>query len=463
MITLRKQLIVVYSLFICILLGVLTITLHYNTQKIFRALVETNIEKRSGEIVRAVNDLYKPFAQEFDVVTLQALGMYFTHEGYIVTVTDNEGELVWDARSCDMAECNAVINEITERMTNMRHTESVLQKKEFALTFVMQPIGNIIIETFGPYFYSDTEVVFISSVNKLLLASGVAFLVISIFISIVLSLSISMPVLKARDAALKIASGDLKTHINESYKTKELFELAHSINELSFQLAESERQKAQLLQDVAHELRTPLTCLQGNLEAILDGVWAATPQRISDCHEEVIRLAKLTEDINTLTNIEWHSIELHKSEFDIASLLGAMIGGFEKAAGEKQISLIAELQSVNVFADYDRLKQVFYNIVANAIKYTDAGSITVTSASKKEHVQITIADTGIGISAAELPHIFERFYRTDKSRSRKTGGSGIGLSIALAIVKAHLGEIITESGEGGSKFTVVLPRNIPAD
>ncbi|MDR3284018.1 MAG: cell wall metabolism sensor histidine kinase WalK [Treponema sp.] len=216
-------------------------------------------------------------------------------------------------------------------------------------------------------------------------------------------------------------------------------------------LREVNRRQRQFNTDVAHELRTPLTSLRGTLEALLDGVWEPTPERLASCHEEIGRLTKLVEDLSLLTNIEWEYIKLNKTDFDLADLLKETASRFQAAALQKGLALELDVQSQAIRADYDRLGQVFSNILSNAIKYTDAGSVTIRNAGK----EVFVADTGMGIPPDALPHIFERFYRSDGSRARSTGGSGIGLTIAAALVKAHGGAIHAESETGkGSVFRV---------
>jgi signal transduction histidine kinase len=286
---------------------------------------------------------------------------------------------------------------------------------------------------------------------------------ISIALSLLLAAAIARPVRKASAAARNIAGGNLEARVDDNYKTSELHELSASINSMASELAEAERRQKQLTADVAHELRTPLTCLQGNLEAMLDGVWAPTPERLANCHEETRWLTKLVENLSVLTNIEWHNIMLNKTDFDLASLIAVVAANFESAARENGIALALDCPPLPVNADYDQIKQVFFNIVSNAIKYTDGGGITISGRQFQDKTgllrcEVAISDTGIGIPKEDLPHIFERFYRTDKSRSRATGGSGIGLTIAAAIVKAHGGVITAEAGGDGkgSVFRVTL-------
>ncbi|MDR1787427.1 MAG: HAMP domain-containing histidine kinase [Treponema sp.] len=216
-------------------------------------------------------------------------------------------------------------------------------------------------------------------------------------------------------------------------------------------IRELHRRQRQLSADVAHELRTPLSCLQGTLEAMLDGVWPADKARLESCREETLRLARLVSDLSLLADLEWEHITLNKTDFDLSKLIETTAGYFQPEAERKGIALALETESQIVHADYNRAAQVLINITANALKYTDQGTITLGNRGK----EVFVADTGAGIERAALPHIFERFYRTDASRSRGTGGSGVGLAIAAALMKAQGGGIRVTSEPGkGSVFRI---------
>jgi signal transduction histidine kinase len=467
MISLKNRLALTWALFISLALGVLTLVINLFTGYVFTALIKENIAKKSGEIVRTIGGQYDPMSRSFDALSVEAVGMYFVHEGYIVTVEDEKGEPVWDARSCDMQQCADVINGITERMESSFRVRGEMQKREYPVNYFGSAVGNISIETYGPFFFSEAESKFLGSVNKLLFAAGLVFILLSIALSVPLSRAIARPVLKAGEAARQISRAhaggnnfqNLQIRLDEGYKTRELAELSAAINELAAELEEGERRQKQLTSDIAHELRTPLACLQGDIEAMLDGVWEPGPERLASCHEEVLRLSRLVQDLNTLSSLEWEKLSLNRSDFELSNLLRLTSGQFSAAAREKGIALNLNLAPGLVNADYDRLKQVFINLLSNAVKYTGRGSITVSAEQTGEAPRgqggrawlISVADTGAGIGAEDLPHIFERYYRCDKSRSRGAGGAGIGLTIAAAIVAAHGGSISAESparGEG---------------
>ncbi|MFP3041990.1 HAMP domain-containing histidine kinase [Treponema primitia] len=462
MISLRNRLALSYALFICVSVLVMGFIINRFAEKLFSAFVTENINTESREIADTIAEQWDPNTGSFDVISVEAMGMYFVHQGYIVSVVDIKGEIVWDARACDMQQCAMVINEIIDRMENEFGVGGSFQTNQYHLAYQDVPIGFLNIDTYGPFFYSKTESAFLSGLNNFLLVSGGIFIILSILLSVFLAAEISRPVLRASEAARRIACGELSARVSDRYGTRELRELSRSVNDLAAALENGERWQKQLTADIAHELRTPLTCLQGNMEAMIDGVWEPTAERLSSAYEEISRLNKLVEDLNRLSILEQKNLILHKTECDLTKLAGAAVERFRPAALEKGIEIkLLSPAVITVNADYDRLTQVFTNLISNALKYTDLGSITVTLSETQQYCEVSVADTGIGMEADELPHIFERFYRSDKSRNRNTGGAGIGLSIVQTIVNAHGGQIQAESRTGkGSVFMVRLPREV---
>ncbi|MDR2783248.1 MAG: ATP-binding protein [Treponema sp.] len=466
MISLTRRLTLTYVLFISLALVVLTFMVNQITRQIFTGLIKQNIAEKNNDIVRVISEQYNPNSDSFDSAAIEAIGMYFIHEGYILTISDERGDCIWDARSHNMRECMEVVESIAARMEGEFRVSGSFQRQQYPIRRAGQLVGNLSVETYGPFFYSETETLFLSSVNRLFLIAGLAFVLLSVIISMLLSRAIAHPILKAEEAARQIAAAhssgngnrqNLKIRLSDRYKTKELAGLSRSINELARELEEGDRRQKQLVSDIAHELRTPLTYLQGSIEAILDGVWVMDRKHLASCHEEIMRIIRLVQDINTLTNLEWEHINLDKTEFDLAELLRITAEQFKAAAYKKGVAITLNLIPSPIKADYDRLKQVFINLLSNAIQYTDQGSVAITIEPSSKSRRISITDTGSGIAPEDLPRIFERMYRADKSRSRSTGGAGIGLAIAAAIISAHGGTISAESGAGGSVFRVFLP------
>ena len=252
----------------------------------------------------------------------------------------------------------------------------------------------------------------------------------------------------------------MTARIDEKSSTKEIVELTDSVNSLAQTLGKQEILRKRLTADVAHELRTPLATLQSHVEAFIDGVWVPDQKRLQGFHEEILRLSKLVGELEKLSKYEVENLALSKEQFEISGLIEGIAGNFAGEFKKKNIQLELNTEKQSIEADKDKISQVFINLLSNAIKYTpDGGKIEVHVSGLKDMVKVEVRDTGIGIFEEDLPYIFERFYRTDKSRNRATGGAGIGLTIVKSIVEAHKGSITADSMlKRGSVFTVVLPK-----
>jgi two-component system OmpR family sensor kinase/two-component system sensor histidine kinase BaeS len=265
-------------------------------------------------------------------------------------------------------------------------------------------------------------------------------------------------IMSATDA---IAKGDLSVRLNENDRRGPLGNLARRFNNMVTELERAEQQRRNLTADIAHELRTPLHIIQGNLEGMLDGVYEPSDENITDTLDETRLLARLVDDLQTLSLAEAGQLPLHPTRFLLADLLTDAAAGFESRAATQNISLHVDAPdpSPEIEADYDRLVQVLANLLTNALRHTpEHGSITLKAEAIPDGVRITVGDTGAGISAEDLPYIFDRFWRGDKSRTRTEGSSGLGLAITKQLVLAHGGTIMAESQLGqGTTFTIELP------
>jgi two-component system sensor histidine kinase BaeS len=232
------------------------------------------------------------------------------------------------------------------------------------------------------------------------------------------------------------------------------------------QLRHSEELRKNLVANVAHELRTPLSVLQCQLENIQQDGRAVPPEKLLPLQDEVIRLSMLVDDLHQLTLAEAGMLPLDKKPTDLKYLLEQLIDKIKLAAHEKKVDIMQVKLGLNkeIMLDPNRITQVFYNLIMNAIRYTlPGGTVTIRMENKhqrnrNEYIVVSITDTGIGIAKELIPNIFERFYRVEASRSRDTGGMGLGLAIAKQFVEAHHGFIEVESEAGrGSTFSVYLP------
>ncbi len=459
MISLKTRLVLTYGVFICIAVVILSFVTNAFADQLFAQFVRDNIQAQNEVIVDALEEQYNQKYETFNNATLMALGMNYVHQGYIISVEDANGTVIWDARECDMQQCASVINEIEKRMSGEHNLTGQFQINQYSLLSGGQVVGAVNIETYGPYFFSKSESGFIAALNRFLLITGVVFAAVSIAISILIATTLTKPILKAADTAKSIAGGDLSVRISNTHRTKEIFQLSQSVNDLAIALENGDKWQKRLTSDVAHELRTPLTTLQSTMEAMIDGVWEPTKERLESCHEEIGRLSRLVEDLGLVTVLEQESFVLHKKDFDLADVCASVVDQNMPLAIDKNISVHFSPVSAMVYADASRVRQVLLNILSNAVKYTDDGQIEISMITSENEVKVAVSDTGVGISSEDLPYIFDRFYRADKSRNRSSGGSGIGLTIAMAIMQAHHGTITVSSKMGeGTTFVVSIPK-----
>ncbi|MBN1429198.1 MAG: HAMP domain-containing histidine kinase [Anaerolineae bacterium] len=273
---------------------------------------------------------------------------------------------------------------------------------------------------------------------------------------------IGSPLSNIMAAVDAVAEGDLDVRIPEG-GPGEFGKMAISFNRMTAELSRAEQQRRNLTADVAHELRTPLHIIQGNLEGLLDGVYEPTHEHIIATLDETRLLARLVGDLQTLSLAEAGQLPLHRQWLDVADLLNDVATSFSGQAANVGVDIRVEVapDAGRVFVDADRIDQVLSNLVANALRHVpDGGCVTLTIHPMADGVRLTVRDTGPGIAPEDLPFIFDRFWRGDRSRSRHAGtGSGLGLAIARQLVQAHGGRIEVESQAGqGTVFIIELPK-----
>ncbi len=293
--------------------------------------------------------------------------------------------------------------------------------------------------------------------NIFLIAVAVAILV-SVVLAAVLSTRLTKPLQQLSDAAHRVAGGDYETRVPRS-GPQELASLADSFNQMARSLADQERERRDFIVNAAHELRTPLTNLQGYLEALRDGVIAPTPEQFGSLHEEAQRLVRLSRSLDALAENDHVDRMGVLHEVDLVQALSAAFELARPAFEAKAIRVELQLpQSLSARAEPDRLAQVLANLLQNCSRYTpQGGQASVCAEGRLADVLVSITNTGDGIPPEDLPHIFERFYRVEKSRDAARGGAGIGLAIVKQIVEGWGGRVGAESAGGSTRFWFSLP------
>lgn len=451
------------AIVVVVLVTVALISFMSNTliHRQFEAYVTERQRLRAETIADNVSQYYNGLTNEWDLPAIHALSMYSLYDGYILKIYGARGAAVWDAESHDMAQCQQVVGEISRRMA-AHGASGDFETLDYDLTQSGQKIGSASVKYYGPFFFSESDFTFLSSLNLILLAAGALSLAFSFVAGWFLARRIARPIRRTVDVALQIASGHYDIQFESQTKTRELRGLVSAINHLAEALARQKQLRKQLTADVAHELRTPLTTLGSHLEAMIERVWEPTPERLKSCHEEILRLGKMVEDLERLERAENDHLTLVKAPVSLYELTQTVCDNFAAEFANKRLRL--EIKTPDgaapvAYADKDRIGGVVSNLVSNAIKYTpEDGEVSILVRETPDAALFVIEDTGPGVPEAELPYIFERFYRADKSRNRGTGGAGVGLAIVKSVVEAHGGTVSAENRPGGGcRFTVRLP------
>ena len=297
--------------------------------------------------------------------------------------------------------------------------------------------------------------------NIWLLVCGAPFIIILFAIITIFTLysRLGRPLGQIFSAIDSVAEGNLSVRVPED-NSPQFQELIKRFNKMVSELERSNQQRRNLTTDIAHELRTPLHIIQGNLEGIIDGVYQPTPEHINNTLDETKLLARLVNDLQTLSLAEAGQLPLHPTRFLLADLLTDLTSSFSSQAASFGIDLNTKIHdaSKEFSADYDRLNQVLSNLISNALRHTpEGGKISIETEAITSGVRFVVKDTGEGIPAEQIPFIFDRFWRGDKSRTGRTN-SGLGLAIAKQLIHAHHGTIEVQSETGiGTTFIIDLP------
>ncbi len=345
-------------------------------------------------------------------------------------------------------------------------------------------VGTLLVRAEAGRFLGMHEQRFLDDVNRALIVGGVLTAALAAALGLWLAGRLTSPLRRLGEAARRVAAGDLSCRVEVSGQD-EIGALGQTFNQMAESLQHEETARRQMITDIAHELRTPLTIIRGNLEAVKDGVFPPTPENLDVIYDEAMLLERLVRDLQELALAEAGQLSLDRQPEDPAALLAATVRRFQPEAAAKGLHLEVELpEALPVIPmDVQRVAQVLGNLIANAIRHTPSGGTILVRAvwiSRQDELPprgtlfpalpvlpflaVYVTDTGEGIPQEELSRVFDRFYRVDHSRARATGGSGLGLTIARQLVRAHGGDIGVESRPGeGTTFAFTLPAAAPTN
>lgn len=459
-VSLRTKLTLAFLLIVLLALAFVGLFANASLGHQFENYAVTRLNQTIEKTVAQVKDLYIHSGSRWSIASLDELGMSLLIDGIILRVEDEAGRVVWDAQVHNNGMCLRILQSMAQNMQSYQaNFEGGYEEQSYPAVVDGQSAGTIIVGYYGPYYFSEADLQFLSALNRILLIAGALSLAACILLGAYLAQRLSKPISRVIQTAETIASGDLGARLSTQESTKELVALSHAVNRMAASLESQESLRKRLSADVAHELRTPLTTLQSTVEAMLDGVWAADEQRLGSLREEILRLNKLVDELSMLSKYDSEALRLVHESFDLGELCRQITRNHQSIAQQSEIVLTCAAMPLIVTADRDKIGQVLINLLHNALKFTPAGgSITIENTAAGESAILRVRDSGCGIAPEALPYVFERFYRADTSRARETGGSGIGLSIALAIARAHGGTIHAESiVNKGSTFTLEFP------
>lgn len=443
---------------ICIILISIFTTLF--VYKHFEEYVKQNTEQKNREIVTTLSGQYMGNGK-WNTKVIETIGVSSMENGIILKVKDINGNIIWDAKTHNNGMCQRIIEHMSNNASRIPgRGKSGYTEVPYTINYNLNKVGTVEIGTYGDNYLNEHDIAFINDLYNLLWAVGIFSLILSLLFGTFMSKRLVSPIARVINTAKAISKGFYSDRIKEKSNTREINQLTVTINDLAENMEKQEILRKRLTGDVAHELRTPLATLQSHLEAMMDGIWPADSERLKSCHEEIVRISKMVGDLEKLARYESENFVLNMDTFDITELAKRQIHNFESEFLSKGLELKLTGADCRVYADKDKISQVLVNLLSNALKYTPEGGMVVINIQYNDvNTEISVTDNGPGIPGEDLPYIFERFYRADKSRNKLTGGSGIGLTICKSIVLAHGGSINVQSNIGkGTKFTFTIPK-----
>lgn len=458
---LQTQLSAGFALIVLITVFLVSLVSNLCVSRQFEQYIAQQQQSASEDLAAGLELQYDPENGAWNLDYIHGFGMYALKDGYIIKLYDAQGAVVWDAENHDMTLCHQIMEEISLRMADRRpELEGAFVTHQYELRQGQMVIGRVDISYYSPYYFNDNAFRFLDALNTILFAVGALSLLGAILAGMVLARHITAPIAKTTQITRAVSQGNYQIRFVSKSHTQELNELTQAVNQMATTLEAQEDMRKRLVTDVAHELRTPLANVSAHLELMIEGVWSPTPERLQGCYDEIGRISGLVSDLERLQQIESDNLKLERVPVNLYTLAQTAVAGFEAELSSKGLHCLVEGVSAVVPGDEQRLYQVITNLLSNAVKYTEPGGhILLRVEDTPKYGILVVEDDGVGIPETDQALIFERFYRADRSRSRETGGAGIGLAIVKAIVQAHGGTVSAQRrGDRGSLFTISLPK-----
>jgi len=436
--SLKLKLLASFFLIIAIAVGTIAYIASNSAINQFDRYVSRDQAERYQRLALTFSNYYRYMGswEEVSELTAKISEMYSER----IVLTDPSGVVIGD----------------TATKLNGEEISSDWSSKSVKLSLGDFSIGKIYIKT---QKRSPLQNTFINSVNKSVLTGGIIAGIVGIILALLFSRNILKPIRELTKATKKMQEGELDQRV-DSTSGGEIGKLGESFNELARRLKEQKTLREEMVSDVAHELRNPLSNIQGYLEGLKEGMIEPTKRVFESLHQQSLLLNRLVNDLRDVNRAKAGKLNLDKKQVVLEDIISRETKALKTKAEDEQVELSQDLNGPNLLdADPERISQVVRNLLDNAITHTpEGGEIEVKSLKSSEEAVTTVSDDGSGIPEEDLPYIFDRFYRVDKSRSRGTGGTGLGLTIAKEIVESHGGTITAKSNEGkGSTFKFTLP------
>ncbi|WP_199774802.1 MULTISPECIES: HAMP domain-containing sensor histidine kinase [Clostridium] len=459
-ISLRNTILISFTIIMTLTIFTISIFVKKTFQTEFGKYVDDSNKTEVEHLVFDLKNIYKD--NNWDVELIEQLGQDAIKKGIALEIYSYDNTSVWSVFNDEQILSNEILSSIRENMMSIEENWNS-NLKDYKINIYDENeniVGYENIIHYESVYYMENDMEFLSIINKFMGITSIISIGSIILISILISKVLSNSMEKVSKMAKVIEKGKYKSNLDYKSNIKEVDDLILAINSLSVKLNDEEILRKRLTTDIAHELRTPLTSIQGHLDTLIDGVWEPTSERLISIREEVSRLGDLVGELRKLSKFDIEKNILNKTEVNLKELIQNIIYNYESKALEKQITIESNLKDIFINVDKNQFSQVLINILSNAIKYTNIGGrVELNMYEDIDNVNISIKDTGCGIPKEDIKNIFQRFYRVDRSRNKKTGGIGVGLTIAQSIINAHNGEIIVKSElNKGTEFIIKLSK-----